>query len=83
MGIASMIIGIVSAVLGFIPLCNYFAFIPALVGLILGIVDVIKKSKENKPKGQGIAGVVLNAIAIILIFVWTVLIAAAGSTTTY
>lgn len=80
MGIASMVIGIVSAVLGFVPFCNYFAFIPAVVGLVLGIVDVVMKSKKQLPKGQAIAGVVLNSSAIVLIFIWTVLIATASTT---
>lgn len=83
MGIASMVIGIIAAILGFVPFCNYFAFVPAVIGLILGIVDVVKKSKENQAKGIGIAGITLNSLAMVLIFVWTVLIAAAGSTATY
>lgn len=74
MGIASMIIGIIAAVLGFIPFCNYFAAIPAGVGFILGIVDVVLKSKKGEPKGMGIAGIVLNAIAIALILLWTLVI---------
>jgi hypothetical protein len=81
MGISSMVIGIISAILGFIPLCNYFAFIPAVVGLILGIVDLIKKGKKGEPRGIAIAGVVLCSLAIVLIFVWTGIIAAAGAST--
>jgi hypothetical protein len=76
MGIASMVIGIFSGILGFIPLCNYFALLPAIVGLVLGIISLLKKSKENSAKGQSIAGVVLNTIAIIMIVVWTIGIAA-------
>jgi len=76
MGIAALIIGIVALVLGFVPLCNYFAVIPAIVGLILGIVEISKKSKKNAPKGLGIAGAILNAAAIVVILVWTLAIAA-------
>lgn len=81
MGIASMVIGIVSAVLGFIPLCNYFALIPAVVGLVLGILDVVKKSKAKEPMAQGIAGIALNAAAILLIIIYTMVFAAAGAAT--
>ena len=78
MGIASLVIGVVSAILGFIPLCNYFAIIPAVVGLVLGIVYVVKQSKvEGGKKGMGIAGIVLNAAAIVLILIWTIAIAGA------
>jgi len=80
MGLAAMIIGIVAVVLGFIPFCGYFALIPAIVGLILGIVDVKQKSKAQQPKGQGMAGIVLNAVAIIVILLWTLVFAAGGVT---
>lgn len=80
MGIAALIIGIVSAILAFIPLCGYIAFIPALVGLALGIVDIVQKSKKNEPKVMGIVGVITNAAAIILIVVWTILFAVTGVT---
>ncbi len=80
MGIASMVIGIVSAILGFIPFCNYFAFIPAIVGLVLGIVEVVLKSKKKEPKGMSIAGIALNGAAIILIFLWTIVFAGAAAT---
>jgi len=81
MGLAAMIIGIIAVVLGFIPFCGYFALIPAIVGLILGIVDVTKKSKAQQPKGQGMAGIVLNAVAIIVILLWTLVFATATVTT--
>jgi len=75
MGLAAMIIGIIAVVLGFIPFCGYFALLPAIVGLILGIVDVKQKSKAKQPKGQGMAGIVLNAVAIIVILLWTLVFA--------
>lgn len=79
MGIASMIIGIVAAILGFVPFCNYFAALPAVVGLVLGVVDIVLKGKKQEPKGIGIAGVVLNGVAILLIVAWTSLFAAAAA----
>lgn len=78
MGIAALVIGIVSLVLGFIPLCNYFATIPAGVGFVLGLIDVILKSVNKKPgKGSGIAGIVLCSVAIVVIVLWTAVFAAA------
>lgn len=79
MGIAALVIGIIAAILAFVPLCGMIAFVPAVVGLILGIVDVVLKGKKEIPKGVGIAGIVLNAIAIVIIFVWTTLFAAAAT----
>ncbi len=80
MGIAAMIIGIVAVILGIIPGCGLvFGLPPAIVGLILGIVDVKNKSKAKQPKGMGMAGVVLNAVAIAFIILWTLVFAAGGA----
>ena len=81
MGIASMVIGIIALILGFVPLCGIIALVPAIVGLILGIVDTVKKSKVGAKKGMSIAGIVLCAISIIVIIGYYVLFiaAAAGS----
>lgn len=63
MGIASLVLGIVSLVLGFVPFVWLIAIIPAIVGLILGIISLAKK----KQKGQSIAGIVISAITIVLL----------------
>ncbi len=70
MGIAALVLGIIALVTSWIPFICCFAFILAVVGLILGIVDAVKKSKTNdNKKGFGIAGLVISAIAIpIIIF---------------
>ncbi len=54
MGVAAMVIGIISAVLAFIPMCGFIAFVPAIIGLILGIVDVALRGKKKLPKGKGV-----------------------------
>ena len=45
MGIASLILGIISLSMGWIPFICFIMFALAIVGLILGAVDVAKKSK--------------------------------------
>lgn len=75
MGTASLVIGIIAIIFGFIPIINYFLLIPALLGLILGIIDIGIKVKQNKSRGESICGVVLNALAIFVIAAWTVAIA--------
>lgn len=70
MGIASLVLGILSAIIGFIPLCGMIALLPAFIGLILGIVDAVKKSKAGEPKGMAIAGIILSAISIVIIIAW-------------
>lgn len=66
MGVASLVIGIVSIIMSFLPCCSYFALFPAFVGLGLGIAELVKKGKEGEEKGMSIAGIILNIIAIIL-----------------
>ncbi len=69
MDIASLVLGIVSLLFSFFPYCNFFLIIPAIVGLILGIIDVSQKSKLEMPKGIGITGIILNALALLIIIV--------------
>ena len=64
MGIASLVLGIVSVVFCFLPCLSYVALITCIIGLVLGIIDLIKKKQSGEPKGQAIAGIVLNAIAL-------------------
>ena len=45
MGIAALVLGIVSIIIAFVPFCGIIAFLPALVGLILGIIDLVIKNK--------------------------------------
>jgi hypothetical protein len=70
MGIASMVIGIVSLMIGFIPFCGTWAIVPASVGIGLGIADVIIRSKQNQPRGMAIAGLVLNPLAVTIILLY-------------
>lgn len=64
MGVASLVLGIISVVTGWIPFMCFIAFALAIVGLILGIVDTVKKTKEDKKRGISIAGLIVSAIAI-------------------
>lgn len=70
MGIASLILGIISLVLGWIPFVCFLMFILAVIGLVLGIVDTIKKNKtEDKKRGISIAGLIISAISIPVIII--------------
>ncbi len=59
------------------------AFIPAIIGLILGIVEIVKKSKEKASKGMGIAGTILSAISIVVMIFWFFVVGIAFSTVDY
>ncbi|PZO71030.1 MAG: hypothetical protein DI634_01180 [Kocuria palustris] len=63
MGIASLVLGIVSVLLFW--LLGLF-IIAAVIGLILGIVSLVRASKARAGKGFGIAGVILNGLGILI-----------------
>lgn len=79
MGIAALVLGIVSLVISFIPFCGTWAVIPAVVGLVLGIIDWVKKGKAKEPKGKAVAGTICSGLAVIVIIIWWIL---AGIATT-
>lgn len=68
MGIASLVMGIIALIFGFIlgwiPLISFAFPVIAVVGLIFGIVDTVKKSKTNESKGISIAGIIVSAFAV-------------------
>ncbi len=78
MGVAAFVLGIISIIFSCIPACNYFFIIPALIGLILGIVDIISKIKNKGKKGIGIAGMILSLLALIIIVGETILLVILG-----
>lgn len=80
MGIAALVLGIISIIIAFIPLCGSIAFLPALIGLVLGIVDIVKKGKTGESKGMAIAGTVLSAIALVFIIFWVFVFSTAAIT---
>ena len=75
MGIASLVIGIIAAIMGFIPCINWFALVPAIVGVILGACGIGSAKKNNKPKGVAVAGLILNIAAVVLITIWSLIFA--------
>lgn len=70
MGVAALVLGIIAVVVSFIPFCGTWAIVPAIVGLVLGIIDWIKKGKAGEKKGKAVAGTICSGVAIIIIIVW-------------
>ena len=82
MGIASVILGVLGILLSWIPCLWPIVAIHVVIGLGLGVGDVVakKKAAENRPPGDeqvrqsrinvGVAGICLNVIAVVLTIVW-------------
>lgn len=80
LGIAAMVIGILSVLISFIPLVNVVGIPLALLALILGIVALALSRGGRAPLGFGIAGTVLGVVALILTVVINVVLISALAT---
>ena len=79
MGVASLVLGIITIVLSFIPCVNWFAFVPAVLGIVLGAVGISSAKKNNAPKGTAVAGLVLNILSCVWIVIAGLLFTAAAA----
>lgn len=78
MATASMVLGIIAAVLAFIPLMGIPSWILAILAIIFGGIGLSKVSKTGLGKGKSIAGLVLGIASILLnIFYYAIFAAAA------
>lgn len=78
MDIASLVIGIIAAVVGFIPCVNTLVILPAIVGLILGIIAFKQKRAEELPSGIALTGIILNSLPLLVMTVYLILAMATG-----
>lgn len=74
MGLASLILSIIG-----IMCCISIIFAPigvvlTLIGLILGIVDTVKKGKTGEKRGVSVTGLVLNAVFLVILFVESLIV---------
>ena len=60
--ISSLILGIVSASIGWIPLCGIVALAPAIVGIVMGSLGL----KSLRHRNLAIAGIILSVIGVAL-----------------
>jgi len=80
MGVASLVLGIVSIVFCWIPCVGNLCCIPALIGIILGACGIgVAKKHNGEGKGVAIAGFVLSIIAFIFSIFWILVFGAAAA----
>ncbi|MBS1651329.1 MAG: hypothetical protein JSU07_04885 [Bacteroidetes bacterium] len=66
LGIAGLVVGILSLVLSFVPCLGMWAVVPALIGLILSVIAM----KKPAAKGLAIGGLICSVIAILIAAYW-------------
>lgn len=71
-GVISLVIGILAVLFSFIPCIGLYAFIPGGVGLILGAIGLVMSysSDGRYKRGMPIAGLSVNAVAILFGLSW-------------
>ena len=62
MGVASLILGILSLIFAFIPFVNFIGIFTSLIGIVLGALG----RKKPEGKGTATAGLVCSIIALVL-----------------
>jgi hypothetical protein len=64
LGIAALVIGIITVIWSLIPILGASAFWPSIIGLVLGIVGLVMAVRgQNAKKGIIIAGFVLCIVS--------------------
>lgn len=79
-GIIALVLGIIGLILAWIPIVNWVSFPLVIAGLVLGIVSLVMASGGKGPKGFGIAGLIISAVALVLTIVMTIIMAIAANT---
>lgn len=66
LGIAALIVGIITFVLAVIPCVGIMAIIPGIVTIVLASVGLSQASRSNSSKGVIIAGLVIGIVAMLI-----------------
>jgi hypothetical protein len=65
MALSSLIFGIISAAVGWIPVCGLVALLPAILGIVFGGLGL----KSERRRGMAVAGMLLSIVGIVLAFI--------------
>ena len=66
MAVASLIFGIISVSVGWIPFCGVMALFPAILGIVFGGLGM----KSRRRHGMAMAGMILSMLAIAMAVVY-------------
>lgn len=62
LGIAGLVLGILAAILSFVPCLGMYAIFPGIIGLVLSVISIVQANKAGAAKGMAIAGLVCSLI---------------------
>jgi hypothetical protein len=68
LGVAALIVSIITFVLAVIPCIGLIAIIPGIIAIILAAVGLSQAARNNSPRGVLIAGLIIGIIAVLISF---------------
>ena len=68
LGIAALVVAIITFVLAVIPCIGLIAIIPGIIAIILASVGLSQSARSNSPRGVLIAGLIIGVIAVLISF---------------
>lgn len=75
MALTSLILGIIAVVLSIVPFCNYVGLLPAVFGIIFGVIALTRREEpQNNNRTMAITGIVFCTLAIVISIVWSFLL---------
>ncbi len=75
MALTALILGIIAVLLSLLPFCNYVGLLPAVLGIIFGVVAMTRREEsDTNNRTMAITGIVFCTIAIIISIVWSFLL---------
>ena len=66
LGIAGLVLGIIAAIISFIPCLGTFALIPGIIGIVLSAISMVQANKAAASKSLAIAGLVCSILGCCL-----------------
>jgi hypothetical protein len=78
LGTAGLVLGIIGLVFAFIPIVGVIAWPLVIIGLVLGVLGVVRANRGRATnRGVAIGGVACSALGLVICFAWATLFAAA------
>jgi len=79
LGVAGLVLGILSLFLAFIPCIGIIAIGPGVIAIVLSIVGLVQANKNNGAVGINIAALVVSGLGTLIACIWLFVIVGIAS----
>ncbi len=70
-GVAALVVGIIALILSFIPCIGVIALLPAVVGIVFGVIAFMQANRGNGAKGLIISALIVSSLALVASVAWS------------